>query len=330
MGIFDKDIFTLASLTAAINEVEYKPRRLGELGIFAEQGISTTSVVVEKSGTQLGLVPAKERGAPGTVVGGDKRTGLTFTAVHLPAVATILADEVKNVRAFGTEDQEEAIQTVVNARLAKMAGRIDVTHEYQRIGAVKGQILDADGTTVLADLYNGFGITQKVVPMALNTAETNVQLKCLDVLEEIEKGLGDLFFSGALVLCGSSFWRKLISHASVKEAYLYQQSERLRADGRESFSFGGLNFERYRGHVAGKAFVEPAEAYAIPMGTDDMFITRFAPADYMSAVNTLGLPMYSSSELLKHGKGIELEGQSNPIHLNTRPQAVIKLKEGAS
>ena len=330
MGIFDNDIFTLASLTAAINDVEYQPRRLAEMGIFQAEGSRTTSMVIEKSGHQLGLVPAKERGAPGTVVGANKRTGITFTAHHLPTTATVLADEVQNVRAFGTEDQEQAVQSVVNARLAKMAQRIDVTHEYHRIGAIKGEILDADGTTVLADLYSAFGITQKTIAFALNTDTTDIQMKCLDVLEEIEKGLGDLFFSGATVLCGASFWRKLVAHPKVREAYMYQQSERLRADGRESFTFGGLMFERYRGHVGGKAFIPETEAYAFPMGTDELFITRFAPADYMDAVNTLGLPLYSSSEPLSHNKGVELEAQSNPLHLCTRPQAVIKLKEAAS
>lgn len=330
MGIFESDVFTLQSLTAAINEAEYKPRRLGELGIFNEQGVATTTVMIERDGAQLGLVPAKQRGAPGTVVGASKRTGVTFAAHHLPTVANILADEVQNVRAFGSEDGTEAVQAVVNKRLGTMAAKLDVTHEYHRIGAVKGQILDADGTTVLVDLYGAYGLTQKVIPMALATAGTDVQMKCLDVLEAIEDGLGDLFFSGALVLCGKSFWRKLISHEKVRESYMYQQSERLRADGRESFSFGGLNFERYRGNVGGQAFVPDTEAYAIPMGTDELFISRFAPADYMSAVNTLGLPLYSSSELLKHGKGVELEAQSNPIHLCTRPQAVIKLKEQAS
>ncbi|MGB5856501.1 MAG: major capsid protein [Oceanisphaera sp.] len=328
--IFDSDVFTLQSLTAAINDVEFKPRRLGELGLFNEQGVATTTVMIERDGAKLGLVPAAQRGAPGTVISGSKRNGVTFAAHHLPTVGTILADEVQNVRAFGSEDGAEAVQNVVNTRLAHMAARIDVTHEYHRIGAVKGQILDADGSTVLVDLYGAFGLTQKVIPMALTVEATNLQLKCLDVLEAIEEGLGDMFFAGALVFCGKSFWRKLLSNKDAREAYLYQQSERLRADGRESFSYGGLTFERYRGNVGGIAFVADTEAYAIPMGTNDLFITRFAPADYMDAVNTLGLPLYSSSELLKHGKGVELEAQSNPIHLNTRPQAVIKLKEQAS
>tara|TARA_R110000772_G_scaffold48089_4_gene109908 strand:+ start:86726 stop:87718 length:993 start_codon:yes stop_codon:yes gene_type:complete len=327
MGPFDSDIFTLQSLTAAINEAEYAPRRLGEMGIFDEEGIATTTVVIEKEGRQLGLVPAKERGGPGQVVGADKRTGVTFTAVHLPTVAAIMADEVQNVREFGTEDQAQAIQAVVNKRLGKMAQRLEVTNEYQRIGAIKGQILDADGSTVLVNLFTAFGITQQSVNFVLDTGTTKVQEKSLDVLEKIETGLGDMMFSGVTALCGSSFWRKLIGHAMVKEAYMYQQSDRLRADGRESFSFGGITWERYRGGVGGTPFVPAAKAYAIPTGAEDLFISRFAPANYASTVNTLGLPMYSSSEPMRHDKGVELEAQSNPIHLCTRPQAVIELNE---
>jgi hypothetical protein len=327
MNVFDTDVFTLQSLTAAINEVEYKPRRLAELGLFDESGINTTSAMVERDGMQLGLVPAKERGAPGTVVTGSKRSAVTFTAVHLPTTATILADEVQNVREFGSADGMKAVQSVVNRRLGNMASRLDVTHEYHRIGAIKGLILDADGTTPLVNLYSAFGIQQETVNFVLGTAGTDIQLKCLDVLELIEKGLGDLFFSGAIVFCGSSFWRKLISHPKLQETYKFQQSERLRADGRESFSFGGLIFERYRGTVSGVPFVAATEAYAVPLSAEGLFISRFAPADYDYAVNTIGLPLYASSERMKHGKGVELEAQSNPIHLCTRPQAIIKLTE---
>jgi hypothetical protein len=326
MGPFDSDIFTLQSLTAAINEVEYAPRRIGEMGLFDEEGIMTTSVVVEKSGQQLGLVPSRERGAPGTVIGADKRTGVTFTAAHLPTVATILADEVQNVRAFGSEDQAQAMQAVVNARLAKMARRLEVTTEYHRIGAIKGQVVDADGD-VLVDLYSAFGISQETVNFVLDTSTTKVQEKCLDVLEKVELGLGDMAFDGVTVFCGSSFWRKLIGHAKVEEAYKYQQSDRLRADGRESFTFGGCTFERYRGGVGGTPFVPTAKAYAVPTGTPDLFITRFAPANYAETVNTIGLPMYASTHDLPHNKGVELEAQSNPVHLCTRPQAVIELNE---
>lgn len=324
--VFDSDIFTMASLTASINEVDYVPSQLGSLGLFEADGISTTSLVIEKDGDSLGLVDSKQRGAPATVVGASKRTGVSFQAAHLPTVATVLADEVQNVRAFGTEDGEQAVQSVVNRRLAKMARRIDLTHEHHRLGAMMGKVMDSDGTTVLYDLFQSFGMTQQSVSMKLNTETTDVQGMALDIHEKVEGALGGLSYTGITVLCGKSFWRKLISHKLVKEAYArYQDGSQLRADPREGFMFGGIFWERYRG--GGSVSVPDAEAYAVPTGVMDLFITRFAPGDYMDAVNTLGLPLYSSAEMLKHGKGVELEAQSNPAHLCTRPKACIKLKE---
>jgi hypothetical protein len=326
MGIFDSDIFTLSSLTAAINEVEYVPNQIGSLGLFEAEGITTTSLVIEKDGEKLGLIENKPRGAPGTVVGADKRTGISFQTAHLPTVATVLADEVQNVRAFGSKDQEQAVQTVVNRRLAKMARRIDMTHEHHRLGAIMGKVLDSDGSTVIYDLFQAFGITQQTVDMALGTATTDVQGKCLDIHEKVENALGGLSYTGITVMCGKSFWRKFIGHKLVKEAYeRWQSGAQLRADPREGFMFGGIFWERYRG--GGTIKVADTEAYAVPTGVMDLFITRFAPGDYMDTVNTLGLPFYSSSEPLPHGKGAELEAQSNPAHLCTRPKACIKLTE---
>ena len=72
-GPFDSDIFEMVSLTAAINEVDYTPNQIGSLGLFDPEGVSTTSVLIEKDGEKLGLVENKPRGSNGQVIGGDKR-----------------------------------------------------------------------------------------------------------------------------------------------------------------------------------------------------------------------------------------------------------------
>jgi hypothetical protein len=36
---------------------------------------------------------------------------------------------------------------------------VDATLEHLRIGAIKGQILDADGPAVIYDLFTEFGVT---------------------------------------------------------------------------------------------------------------------------------------------------------------------------
>ncbi len=56
--VFNSRFFEMTALTAAINADETPPQRLAELGIFEEQGVATTSVVIEKQGSTLSLVPA--------------------------------------------------------------------------------------------------------------------------------------------------------------------------------------------------------------------------------------------------------------------------------
>lgn len=326
IDIFNDDAFSMASLTASINDMPHVPGRLGSLGLFDEEGITTTVVQIEKDGDTLALVAAGERGVPGQVVTGSKRHLIPFNTLHLPQQSTIRADEVQGLRQFGSETELESVQTLVGKRQKKHRQQLDVTVEYHRIGAVKGQILDADGQRVLLDLYQAFGIQQKTVQMKLADPATHLRSKCLEIHEAIEDALGALTHTGVRAVCGKNFWAALLANEDFEATYLNSElAAALRGEPRDAIEFGGVVFERYRGKVGNKAFVGDDEAYAIPEGVPELFITRFAPADHMDTVNTNGLPYYTSQELLKHGKGVELESQSNPLNLCTRPGAVIKL-----
>ncbi|MFS1287485.1 major capsid protein [Pseudomonas piscis] len=325
--IFNDDAFSVSSLTAAINEQEYLPGRISSLGLFREEGIPTVTVQIEKDGDTLVLVPAGERGTSGLVVPGTKRTMIPFNTVHLPERFTIKADEIQGIRAFGTRSELQAVQDVVNKRLAKARRQLDATHEFQRMGALNGQILDADGKTSLLDIYKVFGVTRKKLPMGLGNPETELRVRAGEALDMQEDALGSITSTGSRAFCGKNFWNKLIVHRSVKETYLNtMQAASLRGDARESFEFGGIVWERYRGKVAGVSFVHDDKALLIPEGVPDLYISSFAPADYMETVNTEGLPYYSKIEPLPFNKGIEGEAQSNPLHLCTRPLAQILLE----
>ncbi|NMX26609.1 major capsid protein [Pseudomonas sp. WS 5406] len=327
IAIFEDDAFSVSSLTAAINEQEYLPGRISSLGLFREEGISTLTVQIEKDGDTLALVPSGERGTSGLVVGGTKRTLIPFNTVHLPERFTIKADEIQGIRAFGTRSELQAVQDVVNKRLAKARRQLDATHEFQRMGALNGQVLDADGKTVLLDIYKSFGVNRQKLPMGLNSPDTELRVKCGEALDMQEEALGSVTSSGSRAMCGKNFWNKLIVHKSVKETYLNtMQATSLRGDAREAFEFGGIVWERYRGKVAGVAFVHDDKALLIPEGVPDLYISSFAPADYMETVNTQGIPYYSKIEPLPFNKGVAGEAQSNPLHLCTRPRAQILLE----
>src|SRR5688500_12287459 len=54
----------MAVLTDAINKMPYLPGRIGQLGLFREQGVSTTSVMIEEREGSLNFVETTARGAP--------------------------------------------------------------------------------------------------------------------------------------------------------------------------------------------------------------------------------------------------------------------------
>lgn len=325
MDIFNNDAFSVASLTKAINEQPHVPGRIGALGLFSEEGIVSTSIQVEKVGEALSLVPAGERGSPAVAVGGDKRQLVSFSAIHLPQRSTILADAVQNVRAFGSETELETVQSVVNQRLAKQRRRLDATIEFQRMGAIKGLIVDADGSTELVNLFTQFGVTQQVQDMDLGGA-TDPRVNAMAAKRKVEDALGNGMYTSLRAFCSAGFFDALISDADIKEAYnRWMDGEFLRNDPRGGFYFGGIYWEEYRGKVGGVDFVADGQAFLVPEGVPDLFVTSFAPADYMETVNTIGLPYYAKQEELRMGKGVDLESQSNPISICTRPRAVVKL-----
>ncbi|MNJ20034.1 hypothetical protein D3C77_143620 [compost metagenome] len=327
IAIFQDDAFGVAALTAAINEQEFVPGRLASLGLFEEEGVTTLTVQIEKDGDKLALVPAGERGTSGLVVGGSKRILLPFNTIHLPERFTIRADEIQGIRAFGTQTELQAVQDVVNKRLDKARRQLDATHEFHRMGALNGKVLDADGSSVLLDIYDRFGVQRQTLSMGLNDPDTNVQVQCVDALDMQEDALGNVTTTSSRAFCGKTFWKKLIAHSSVVETYKgSQQAAALRGDAREAFEFGGITWERYRGKVAGISFIADDEARLVPEGVPEMFLSAYAPADYMETVNTQGLPYYSKLEPLPFGKGVAGEAQSNPLHICTRPRAVIQLK----
>lgn len=332
LDIFNDDAFSVQSLTRNINEAPFQPMAIQQMGLFSEEGIRTTTLSIEKKGTTLTLIPAAERGSSGRVEKNDKATLVPISTVHLPQRAAVLADEVQNVRAFGTEGELETVQNIVNKKLEKLRRNIDVTLEYQRIGAIKGQVLDADGSTVILDLFTAFGVSQTTHAMVLGTSTTSVKQKITEATRKVETQLGGIMHRGMVALCGTAFFDKLVGHDKVAAAYdryldgqFFRESQRNQEGTGPGFPFVGVNWREYKGSVGGVPFVADDEAWLVPLGVADLFISNFAPADYMETVNTIGLPYYAKQELMRMGKGVEIESQSNPISICTRPQVVCKL-----
>lgn len=328
ISIFQDEAFSVPNLILTLNEDHAVPGQIAAAGLFSEQGSASIVQQIEKDGMTLQLVEAKPRGSGGQAVIADKRRLVPFNNVHLPQTFQILADEIQGIRAVGSRTELQGVQDVVSARLEKARRQLDTTHEWQRIGAIKGQVIDSDGETVLVDIFQSFGIKRpKPISLGLADDDTDVSARCVDVLDQQEDELYGLASTGARAWCGREFWKDLISHPKVRDTYLNSEAAAaLRGDRRKAFDFGGITWERYRGKLPNMPFVEDDKAYVVAEGAEGLFISVFAPADYMETVNTLGLPYYGKLESMRMDKGVDGEVQSNPLHLCTRPRSVIELQ----
>jgi len=325
LDVFKTDAFSVVSLTAAINKAPHKPTRIGTLGLFREKGITTTTVVVEEKAGQLELIGTSQRGEPATTLGNAKRKVRSFAVPHLEKDGKIYADSLQGVRVFGSEDATQAVQATVDEKLAELRGMHDATLEHLRIGAIKGEILDSDGSTVLFNLFDEFGVVQQTEDIALGTAGTNVRNKAVAIARKIEAELGATQTTGYRAFCGDAFFDALVGHAKVEGALQYQESRLLRTDLRAGFEFGGIVWENYRGKVGSVDFINTDLAYVVPEGTD-IFQTNFAPADFLETVNTIGLPAYAKMAFDDElNRWVKVHTQSNPLALCLRPRAVVKV-----
>ncbi len=327
---FDEAGFGLAELCGAINILPNNYGLLGKKNLFPDKGVTTRTVIFEEQNGVLNLLQSMPVGSPGSQEKRGKRKVRSFVIPHIPHDDVILAGDLQGLRAFGSASQASPLVTTMNNRLASMKAKHDITREHLRMGALKGIILDADGST-LYNLYTEFGITQKTVNFALTTGGTEVKDKCLEVVGHIEDNLMGEVMTGGECLCSEDFFAALTSHTSVKEAFAnYQEAKnRLGGDMRSGFEFGGIIFQEYRGKATDSAgnvrrFIAANQAHFYPVGTMEAFATFNAPADFMETVGTLGLPYYAKQQMKDFNRGVDIHTQSNPLPMCVRPAVLVK------
>lgn len=337
LNLFGNAAFSATALTQAINIVPNDYGRLRELGLFSEEPIVTTTVAVQFDNGTLNLLPTRTRGAPPSVGTPDKRNARSFQCFHIPHDDFVRADDVQNILArFGQDGMLEAVQTVVNRKMMAMRRKHAITLEHMRWGALRGTILDYDGSTLL-NLYTEFGVAQNSVDFVLGTAGTDVPAKIREVTGFAEDNLNGETMTGVHVFASPEWYAKFIGHAKVIETFkAYDGAQNpLRQDLRRGFNFHGITIEEHRGSASQlqedgtyltRKFIAAGEAIAVPLGTTDTFSTYFAPADFMDTVNTLGDQVYVRQAVdLEFQRWVKIHSQSNPLPLVKRPRLVQRL-----
>lgn len=332
LDIFNDDAFSVTSLSEVITDIPDVPTKLGDKGIFVEEGISTTVFMIERQGSSLKIIPVAPRGGVGEPVALGPRKMFPLALFHIPETWSVLADEVQGIRAVGSETEVMQVSDLVQGKLAAVKGNMDLTHEWQRVGAVKGLIKDADGSNLL-DLYDAFGMTQPTAFWDLANTSVDPKDKGIELKFAMKGKLGGRPFTGIRIICSLSFFTAFIKNANIKKAWdLWNAGQFYRDDQTDAdFVFlKNITLEIYDGTVGNTDFIEDGFAYAYPEGVPRLFQSKYAPADYMDTVNRKGLPFYAVQEPMPFNKGVKGEAQSNPLHFCTLPETVFKISAAAS
>jgi len=163
IDIFRNNAFSCVSLVDAVERVPYAPNFLGSIpNLFVDRPVRTLTVAVEERNGVLGVIQTTPRGAPLPQRTNEKREIRDFRTVRIAEGDRIMASEIQDIRAFGSETELMQVMDEVTRRYAGPTGikaRIELTWEYHRLGAVQGIVYDADNSEII-DWFDAFGITQ--------------------------------------------------------------------------------------------------------------------------------------------------------------------------
>lgn len=324
------DLYTPVELTEAVNKLPLMPLRLRPL--FTQRSVKTTNVAMDIRQGRLVLVSNQDRRDPPQEMRGrgSTRTTRILQAAHLPLSDNVSSDDLQDVRGFGTTEPITR-EYVINNKMTDLKNSLSMTTEFHRLGAAQGVIYDADGQTVLHDLYDVFGVKKKKLNLVFpsNTTKFNpVKKVILDAKRHAEDKLGGTPATRFEALVGSDFYDMLTSHELVRKAYdLWSANQaNFGADDyrRRGFTYGGVTWIEASEVVGGRRLVEPTKAHFYPVGLD-VFIQYNAPANWIETANTYGNEFYARMDIKPKGRGYDLEVQSNPLTVCTYPEALVEL-----
>lgn len=331
IDIFKNDAFALRSLTESINKIPPRFSYLGQIpGLFQERGISTTTTEIEEREGRLSLVPASVRGTRGEAIPRSLRKMRPFKTAHLQFNDEILADDVLNVRQFGSTDQLRPVLDLVAEKLQTAADSMEITLEYMRLGAVKGVVYDANGN-VLNDMFEEFDQKQRKQTWTIPATNTGyLKQRCSDIIRSTQKILGGDVVQRYELLCGDEIFDAIESSPEIIDVNRFRNNNEflVQSHAMRAFDYCGIKFVNYQGYVGETTFIDTDKAYLLPIGVSKMFLSVYAPADYTETVGTQGIKYYAKQEPKPFAKGIDIECQSNPLILCTRPAALLEVSLG--
>lgn len=325
--------YDIVDRTSDLNLIPNTYGLVNELGIFSEEGVTQNVVQLESVSGTVGLVTDQYRGTRNNVNKDDNRKAYAFSLTHHPLDDYLTARELVGVRAYGSSDQAETEAAATARKLERIARSHNQTLEVARVHTlVTGQQFAPNGT-ITEDFYSTFGVTRKVINFALaGTGATLVRDKSREAVDHIQENiLSGEMPTGHVALCSPQFFDLLVAQQGVVNAWLatatmaqYNQNG-FKTGSYDQITFGGIRYIRYLGYRPdGSQMIPSGEAYILPVGTADSFITLYGPAERFDTINTIGERQYVWTQRAEDNTSVKFSSEMNMLNLLRRPQCVVR------
>jgi hypothetical protein len=301
-NIFENDAFSLASMSAAIDQVEYVPQTLIGSGVFNDEPIRTEITGIESREGKISIVDFSERGSERE--SRDKTTPAKIAWVKTPRLSLtskIMASELAFLREFGTEDQIKQVQKEISRRQFGPNGLVadvDLSLERMAMGCLNGKILNKAGDIVF-DYFSLLGRTESAgITLDLtNLSDGALRMEITQkILRPMRRKAYGARFQYLRAFCGKNAFDKLNKNPEYYATYLAQQAgAELRASYFEKpVMFASVEWVEYIGDNDDVVTVNDDEIKFVPWGTNDIYSRVMSPGESFEMQNTLGQKLYSS------------------------------------
>ncbi|MBF0426659.1 MAG: major capsid protein [Magnetococcales bacterium] len=270
--VLETDLFKPVALTTAVNA--FKPAEsLVYSDLFAPRlhtADSETLLFDVLTGSE-GILPNIRNHAPATVNDKTGRRAITMTAPRVAEKRQILTADLLRVRSYGSIATMMMMDRI-NYELRDMTNDVFRTLEYWSCGALRGKILDVDGTTTLID-FN--------VPDTHNLTLTSTDKWSdadSDPIGNLESWKQTVQEDTAGVInewrcyCGFRVMNALLKNPSVQDKFKYTAGTQMAVSG-DIPQLAGVTMLRHGGsfldsNKVRRHYIDPDEIILVGLGND--------------------------------------------------------------
>ena len=336
----------LIDWTDSVSNMDATFGLISNSGLFNIKYTSQNAIMFEKDDfttTLLNPTSRRERNTQKSAARTSKMYALALPYFNVQDA--VLPEDLQGYIRRGTEITPETEGAAIADKLQIMRQRYDMTKEYMALSAVKGRTVAPDGT-VIADMFQEFGITQENITWTLSDPDFDVMKACRELKTKLQK---DLRTGGVIkaveVWVGYDFFDALVAHPQVVNYHLqYKLPERAYyMDGgatfqqfgvQNVFEFQGIRFMTYDSTFklpqADGSFVEQdgiaaGNGHTMIRGVNDLYRAYYGTNNKFSGVNALGSELYVHSYKDDRDSRIDLELEFSHLYFSTQPQVQKKL-----